>query len=67
MERNLDAQAKKVSKEPLSEKDMALQDFLTTGLDRTKLASMIYGESKSKGEGYGLSWKMFCLQNLDME
>lgn len=34
---------------PLNEHEMTLQEFITTGLERTKLASMIYGVIKSKG------------------
>lgn len=36
-----------------SEHEMALQNFTITGLERTRLAFMIYGVSKSKGEGMG--------------
>ena len=33
----------KWSKKPLSEKDIALQEFFVTGIDRSKVASVIYG------------------------
>lgn len=38
---------------PLSEHEMALHDFIINGLERTKLASMIYGVSNIKGECMG--------------
>jgi hypothetical protein len=31
--------------------DNALEDFIIGGIDRSKLASMIYGVSRNKGEG----------------
>lgn len=34
----------------LSEQEIALQDFIITGLERTKITSIIYGVSKIKGE-----------------
>ena len=38
---------------------MALQEFIINGFNRTKLASMIYGVSRSKGEGRDYSQKYF--------
>ncbi|XP_050919270.1 uncharacterized protein LOC127136792 [Lathyrus oleraceus] len=37
----------------------ALQNFIVSGFERTKLASMIYGVSKSKGEGIGFYQKPY--------
>lgn len=51
LERNLVAQAKTDSSEPLNEKVMALRDFLTMGFNITKLAPMTYGVRNSKEEG----------------
>ena len=51
LERDHIAQVNKVSDKPLSEHEMALQEFIIYGFKITKLASMIYGVSKSKGEG----------------
>lgn len=38
---------------------MALQEFIMTDFERIKLASMIYGVSKRKGEGFGYHQKPF--------
>lgn len=43
---------------------MALQDFLKIGLNRTKLASIIYGVRKSKGEGLAFYEKCFDSKTL---
>ena len=37
----------KTSEKSIEEHEIALQSFITTGLERTKFASMIYGVSKS--------------------
>lgn len=47
----------KICDKNLSEHDIALRDFIITNLERTKLASMIYGVSKSKGKGLGYNEK----------
>lgn len=44
---------------PIDEHEMALQDFIITGFNRTKLASMIFGVSRSKEEGLGYLQKYF--------
>lgn len=49
------SQVNKVSDKYLSEHEIDLQDFIVTGLERKKLASIIYGVSKSKREGMGYS------------
>ncbi|XP_050888609.1 sugar transporter ERD6-like 6 [Lathyrus oleraceus] len=41
----------KLSDKNLNEHEIDLQDFIMTGIERTKLASIIYGLSKSKGKG----------------
>lgn len=53
LERDHMAQVNKVCDKPLREHEMDLQKFIITGFERTKLASMIYGVSKSEGEGLG--------------
>lgn len=45
------ALVKEVSDKPLDKHEMALQEFIMNGFNRTKFASMIYGVCKSKGEG----------------
>lgn len=42
---------------PLNEYDMALQKFDIFGFNKTKIASMIYGLSRSKGESLRCSAK----------
>lgn len=51
LERDHISQVNKVSNKPLSENEMALQEFIIYGFKINKLASIIYGVSKSKGEG----------------
>lgn len=43
LERDHIAQVNKMPDKPLSEHEMALQDFTITDIERTKLDSMIYG------------------------
>lgn len=45
---------------------IAPQDFFTIGLNRTKLASMIYGVSKSKEEGMDFHEKCFVYKTLTL-
>ena len=52
-----------MSNKPLGEHEMALQEFIITGFNMTKLASMIYGVSRSKGEGIGYSQKRWYLDS----
>lgn len=59
LERDHIAQVNKVYDKPLSEHGMDLQGFIITGFEITKLASMIYGVSKRKGEGFGYHQKPF--------
>jgi len=40
---------------PLSEHDAALQEFITTGIDRTKVASMIYTINQNNKKGIGFT------------
>lgn len=53
LERDNIALVKEVSDKPLDEHETTLQKFIITSFNRTKLASMIYGVSRSKGEGLG--------------
>ena len=41
----------------LNKYDNPLEEFIIDGVDRSKLASMIYGVSRNKGEGIDLSEK----------
>lgn len=43
----------KMYDKPLSEHEMGLQEFIITGFEINKLASMIYGVTKRRGEGIG--------------
>ena len=45
----------KWSKKPLSEQDIAFQGFILTGIDKRKVASMIYNVRRTKGEQIGFS------------
>lgn len=45
----------KWSNKALSEKDIALQQFIMNGIDRIKVASMIYSIYKNSGRGIGLT------------
>lgn len=42
---------------PLDKNELALQNFIISDYERMKLASMIYGVSKSKWEGLGYHQK----------
>lgn len=48
-----------MSNKSIGEHEMALQEFIITDFNMTKLASMIYGVSRNKGEGIGYSQKRF--------
>lgn len=50
---------KEVSNKPLDEREMDNQESLMNGFNTIKLASMIYGVSRTKGEGLGCSKKYF--------
>jgi hypothetical protein len=45
----------KWSKKPLSDQDIALQEFIMIGIDTRKFASMIYNVRRNKGEGIGFT------------
>ena len=45
----------KGDKKPLSEQDAALQEFITTRIDRTKVASMIYSINQNNKKGIGFT------------
>lgn len=55
LERDCIALIKENSNKPLHKREMSLQEFIITGFTKTKLASLIYGLSMSKGEGIGYS------------
>lgn len=46
-----------MSDKPLDEYERALQEFVITDFNRTKLVSIIYGVSRKKGEGLGYHQK----------
>lgn len=48
-----------MSDKPLDKNELALKNFIIYGYERTKLASMIYGVSKSKGGGLGYHQKPY--------
>lgn len=50
---------KDMSDEPLNEYDLSLQEFFISGFNKTKFASMIYGVSRSKWEGFDYRQKSF--------
>lgn len=50
---------KSIYDKPLDKNELALQDFIISGYERTKLVSMIYGVSKSKGEDLGYHQKPY--------
>lgn len=53
VERDHIALVKDVSDKIIDKNEIALQEFILTGLKRTKLASMIYGVIRSRGESLG--------------
>jgi len=52
---DLKTMTKKGDNKPLSEQDAALQEFITTGIDRTKVASMIYSINQNNKKGIGFT------------
>ena len=40
---------------PMFEHDAALHEFINTGIDRTKVASMIYGINENNKKGIGFT------------
>jgi len=45
----------KCDKKPVSKHEIALEDFIMSGIDRSKVASMIYNIYKNNGKGIGYS------------
>ena len=45
--------------EPVIEHELAFEDFMWAGLDRSKLASIMYHVSRNKGEGIGFTENLF--------
>ena len=45
----------KWSNKPLTESDIAVQEFIVTGIDISKVSSMIYLVRRNKGEGIGFT------------
>jgi len=52
---NLKIATEKGVNKPMSEHDAALQEFINTGIDRTKIASMIYSINQNNKKGIGFT------------
>jgi len=52
---NLEIVIEKGVNKPMSEHDAALQEFINTGIDRTKVASMIYSINQNNKKGIGFT------------
>jgi len=52
---DLKIMTEKGDNKPLSEQDAALQEFITIGIDRTKVASMIYSINQNNKKGIGFT------------
>jgi len=52
---NLKIATEKGVNKPMSEHDVALQEFINTGIDRTKVASMIYSINQNNKKGIGFT------------
>jgi len=52
---NLKIETEKSVNKPISEHDAALQEFINTGIDRTKVASMIYSINQNNKKGIGFT------------
>ena len=52
---NLKIETEKGVNKPMSEHDAALQQFINTGIDRTKVASMIYSMNQNSKKGIGFT------------
>lgn len=48
-----------MSNKPINSREMALREFIITCFNMTKLASIIFGVSRSKGGGLDYSQKPF--------
>lgn len=55
LERDHISLVKEVSDKLLDEREMTLLDFIITDFNKIKLASIVYGVSRSKGGGLGYS------------
>ena len=45
----------KCSEKPLSKQEIFLEEFIMIGIDRSKVASMIYGIHRNKSKGIGFT------------
>jgi len=52
---NLKIETEKGVNKPVSEHDAARQEFINTGIDRTKVASMIYSINQNNKKGIGFT------------
>jgi len=52
---NFKIETEKGVNKPMSEQDAALQEFISTGIDRTKVASMIYSINQNNKKGIGFT------------
>src|SRR4030065_1506472 len=53
--------------EPVVEHEIAFEEFMWAGLDRSKLASSIYQISRNKGEGIGFTGGMFDRHGVSLK
>ena len=52
---NLKIETEKGVNKPMFEHDAALQEFISTGIDRTKVASVIYSINQNNKQGIGFT------------
>ena len=52
---NLKIETEKGVNKSMSEHDDALQEFISTGIDRTKVSSMIYSINQNNKKGIGFT------------
>ena len=60
---DLKIMTEKGDNKPLSEQDAALQEFITIGIDRTKVASMIYSINQKNKKGIGFTTSEVILKS----
>ena len=53
--------------EPIAEHEVAFREFMWVGLDRSKLASIIYHISKNRGECIGFTGKLFDINGVSLK
>ena len=53
--------------EPVVEHEVAFEEFMWVGLDRSKLASIIYHVSKNRGECIGFTGRLFDRNGISLK